>query len=309
MHFIKDRGYRPASRRGRHAACGLRAATRSFLGTLAAGAAGSALAPWAARDALRADGGPGKLRPLPARKSAVSGALTMDKPTPYQDVTTYNNFYEFGTDKSDPARHAGSLKTRPWTRGRRRRGQEARHLGPRRAAQAGADGRAHLPHALRRGLVDGDPLGRLLAGRADQARRAHRQRQVRAVRDPGRQEPDARAALVGARLALCRRPAPRRGDAPADAAGLRPVRRGAAQPERRAGAPGGALEVRLQDGQVDRAHPLRRQAAQDQLGDAPRPASTASIPTSTRRSTTRAGARPPSAASATTACSARSGRR
>lgn len=30
-------------------------------------------------------------------------------------VTTYNNFYEFGTDKGDPARRAGSLKTRPWT--------------------------------------------------------------------------------------------------------------------------------------------------------------------------------------------------
>ena len=39
----------------------------------------------------------------------------MDKPTPYADATSYNNFYEFGTDKSDPARHAGTLKTRPWT--------------------------------------------------------------------------------------------------------------------------------------------------------------------------------------------------
>jgi len=38
----------------------------------------------------------------------------MDKPTPYKDVTGYNNFYEFGTDKSDPAEHAGTLKTRPW---------------------------------------------------------------------------------------------------------------------------------------------------------------------------------------------------
>ncbi|CAK0769075.1 protein-L-methionine sulfoxide reductase catalytic subunit MsrP [Gammaproteobacteria bacterium] len=38
-----------------------------------------------------------------------------DKATPWQDVTSYNNFYEFGTDKSDPARTAGSLKTRPWT--------------------------------------------------------------------------------------------------------------------------------------------------------------------------------------------------
>ena len=35
--------------------------------------------------------------------------------TPYKAVTTYNNFYEFGTGKSDPAENAGSLKTRPWT--------------------------------------------------------------------------------------------------------------------------------------------------------------------------------------------------
>lgn len=38
-----------------------------------------------------------------------------DKPTSYKDVTSYNNFYEFGTDKSDPARNAHTLKTRPWT--------------------------------------------------------------------------------------------------------------------------------------------------------------------------------------------------
>jgi sulfoxide reductase catalytic subunit YedY len=35
--------------------------------------------------------------------------------TPFEDVTSYNNFYEFGTSKSDPKRAAGSLKTRPWT--------------------------------------------------------------------------------------------------------------------------------------------------------------------------------------------------
>jgi sulfoxide reductase catalytic subunit YedY len=38
-----------------------------------------------------------------------------DELTPYKDVTTYNNFYEFGTAKEDPARNAGSLKTHPWT--------------------------------------------------------------------------------------------------------------------------------------------------------------------------------------------------
>ena len=35
--------------------------------------------------------------------------------TPLKDVTQYNNFYEFGTSKEDPAKNAGSLKTRPWT--------------------------------------------------------------------------------------------------------------------------------------------------------------------------------------------------
>ena len=35
--------------------------------------------------------------------------------TPLEDVTTYNNFYEFGTDKSDPAENAKGFKTKPWT--------------------------------------------------------------------------------------------------------------------------------------------------------------------------------------------------
>lgn len=38
-----------------------------------------------------------------------------DKLTPLEDVTHYNNYYEFGTDKESPAEYAGSLKTRPWT--------------------------------------------------------------------------------------------------------------------------------------------------------------------------------------------------
>jgi sulfoxide reductase catalytic subunit YedY len=38
-----------------------------------------------------------------------------EEKTPYKDVTTYNNFYEFGTSKSDPAENAGTLRTRPWT--------------------------------------------------------------------------------------------------------------------------------------------------------------------------------------------------
>src|SRR5689334_3982578 len=39
-----------------------------------------------------------------------------EEPTPERDVTTYNNFYEFGTDKSDPAAYAAqTLRPRPWT--------------------------------------------------------------------------------------------------------------------------------------------------------------------------------------------------
>ena len=53
--------------------------------------------------------------PLAGARSAVSGAVTMEKPTPITDATGYNNFYEFGTDKSDPAEHAHTLRTRPWT--------------------------------------------------------------------------------------------------------------------------------------------------------------------------------------------------
>jgi sulfoxide reductase catalytic subunit YedY len=36
-------------------------------------------------------------------------------PTSYDDATSYNNFYEFGTDKGDPARHAHRMTTAPWS--------------------------------------------------------------------------------------------------------------------------------------------------------------------------------------------------
>ena len=65
--------------------------------------------------ALQAQGArPGVLAALEARKTAVPGAMSVDKLTRYQDASTYNNFYEFGTDKADPARNAHTLKTTPW---------------------------------------------------------------------------------------------------------------------------------------------------------------------------------------------------
>jgi sulfoxide reductase catalytic subunit YedY len=84
-------------------------ARRQLLQGLGAASALAALPGWAQVGAA------GKPAALPGARSAVAGALTMDKLTPHKDATGYNNFYEFGTDKSDPAAHAGTLKTRPWT--------------------------------------------------------------------------------------------------------------------------------------------------------------------------------------------------
>jgi sulfoxide reductase catalytic subunit YedY len=56
--------------------------------------------------------GPSSLAPLEAKPGSFS---TMERQTSFEDATHYNNFYEFGTDKSDPARYSGSLVPRPWT--------------------------------------------------------------------------------------------------------------------------------------------------------------------------------------------------
>ncbi|HEY0759953.1 MAG TPA: protein-methionine-sulfoxide reductase catalytic subunit MsrP [Acidisarcina sp.] len=52
-----------------------------------------------------------------AKLNVVKSPLstTGETVTSYQNITSYNNYYEFGTDKSDPAAHAGRLQTRPWT--------------------------------------------------------------------------------------------------------------------------------------------------------------------------------------------------
>jgi methionine sulfoxide reductase catalytic subunit len=88
---------------------------RDMLKLMASGVAGTALASWASREALAQVQRPGKLAALPGAKSAVAGAVTMEKITEYKDATSYNNFYEFGTDKADPVKNAHTLRTSPWT--------------------------------------------------------------------------------------------------------------------------------------------------------------------------------------------------
>jgi methionine sulfoxide reductase catalytic subunit len=54
--------------------------------------------------------------PIQAAAPPATGPYTVDEPlTPLKDVTTYNNFYEFGLDKGDPARNAQAFQVRPWT--------------------------------------------------------------------------------------------------------------------------------------------------------------------------------------------------
>ncbi len=93
---------------------------RDIMKLMASGVAGAAMASWASREAFAqaatqaAVPRPGKLAVLAGAKSGVAGAMTMEKITDYKDASTYNNFYEFGTDKADPAQNAHTLKTKPW---------------------------------------------------------------------------------------------------------------------------------------------------------------------------------------------------
>jgi sulfoxide reductase catalytic subunit YedY len=90
-------------------------ARRDMLKLMATGVAGAAMASWASRQAFAQAPRPGKLAPLAGTKSAVAGAVTMERITEYKDATSYNNFYEFGTDKGDPVQNAHTLKTAPWS--------------------------------------------------------------------------------------------------------------------------------------------------------------------------------------------------
>jgi sulfoxide reductase catalytic subunit YedY len=73
---------------------------RKFLAALGAGGVGAAFA----------------ASPLLAcTREAVPGLAQDDKPNTWEEITTYNNFYEFGTGKGDPSRNAGRFRTTPWS--------------------------------------------------------------------------------------------------------------------------------------------------------------------------------------------------
>ncbi len=216
-----------------------------------AAAAADALSP----DEARAQGG---LPKLDAKKSPLS---TTEPMTPYKSVTTYNNYYEFGIDKGDPAEYAKSLKTRPWT---------VTIDGAVKAGGKFAIDDLIKPYQLeeriyRHRCVEawsivvpwiGFPLGDLLK-KVQPTEKAkfvefttlNDASQMPGVRRPVLNWPYTEGLRLDEamhRLTLLT---------------VGPLRRGAAEPERRAAAPRGAVEVRLQEHQVDRADPSRREPA------------------------------------------------
>lgn len=76
---------------------------------------------WLNRRQLMAGGAallaaPALAKPALAKIEAAKSAFSTDEaPNSFEDITTYNNFYEFGTGKGDPAEYAGGLTVDPWS--------------------------------------------------------------------------------------------------------------------------------------------------------------------------------------------------
>ena len=116
MHHHRDRGYEHPvpSEITPPQAYAARRRWLQLMGLAAAGAAGVAAFPLYRRwqqPALQPQPGVA----LSAVPSDVAGATSEEVLTTQHDATHYNNFYEFGTGKSDPVQHAGSLQTTPWS--------------------------------------------------------------------------------------------------------------------------------------------------------------------------------------------------
>ncbi len=82
---------------------------RRFIRNAAVGAAALAIAPRALRGI-----NDGPAQQVPARFANMKSELD-EELNPYRDITTYNNFYEFGTQKEDPSRNAGDFQPAPWS--------------------------------------------------------------------------------------------------------------------------------------------------------------------------------------------------
>ena len=188
---------------------------------------------------------------------------TQETQTAYKDVTSYNNFYEFGTDKSDPAQHAHTLKTRPWTVS-----VEGLVKQPKTFAIDDLIKLAPLEERIyRMRCVEGWSmvipwLGLPLATLLKQVEPLGSAKYVEFISaaDPKTMQGCSRllGCYVEGLVDEAQHPRPCWPWA---------LRRGAAQPERRAGAHRRSLEVRFQGREIHRGHPLCRAAARQLVAE------------------------------------------
>ena len=102
------------------------------------------------------------------------------EPTAYEHVTSYNNFYESGTSRNEPAHAAKDFTTRPWhvsVSG----DVEAWTIDIEDILSSFTQEERDIPHSLRGSMVHGGALGGLSAERIAQAFPTDRQRQVRGI--------------------------------------------------------------------------------------------------------------------------------
>jgi sulfoxide reductase catalytic subunit YedY len=90
---------------------------REFIRLAGSAAVVAAAAPWlqgCSGEPVGEAAGPDAAPQSPLSNYRAKAVTTDEKLTPFDDVTSYNNFYEFGLNKDDPQRFAGRLKTSPW---------------------------------------------------------------------------------------------------------------------------------------------------------------------------------------------------
>ena len=97
-----------------HARVGVSTRAASSWKQAAAGAVGT-IAATAAAGVSGVSAQAPALEPLTARKTNYVTDPKVDPVNTYDELTTYNNFYEFGGGKRDPSRNSGRFKTKPWT--------------------------------------------------------------------------------------------------------------------------------------------------------------------------------------------------
>ena len=141
---------------------------RKYLSRRTVLAAGLGLAALQAADRFADEALAEPVAPQPGALSFTRNAAfsVTEAPNSYQDITTYNNYYEFGTDKSDPAENAERLRTRPWNIAVGGEAEVTGSFSIEDILEAASAGGANLSPALRGGVVDGGAMGRLSAGRS-----------------------------------------------------------------------------------------------------------------------------------------------